>query len=79
MIFFITEMQDIHMGSLQQTGLIQDVVGSSSLHSAENEYAALDELVRGVLLTGMDQVLKHRNFEFRKGRFTKSGSSMVTE
>lgn len=59
--------------------MIVDVQEASDLNCQENQFAVLDELVRGILLAGMDQILKHRNFEIRKGRLSKSGTSMVTE
>ena len=60
--------------------MIADVSESAHLQAKENSYANLDELVRGILLAGIDQLLQHRNFEIRKGRIMKSPKgSLVTE
>ncbi|XP_023247465.1 putative ATP-dependent RNA helicase DHX30 [Copidosoma floridanum] len=73
------QIREINLEHLYESNMISNVKEVTDLNSKENEFSFLDELVRGVLLAGMDQVLKHRNFEFRKGRLTKSGSSLVTE
>ncbi|OXU25496.1 hypothetical protein TSAR_011903 [Trichomalopsis sarcophagae] len=73
------KVRDINLEHLRESGMIANVQEASDLNCEENQFAILDELVRGILLSGMDQILKHRNFEIRKGRFTKSGTSMVTE
>ena len=78
-IYIVPESRDINMDNLRDTGLIENLQQASELSSRENRYSVVDELVRGVLLAGMDNLLKHRNFEIRKGRLTQKGSSLVME
>ncbi|KAJ8688617.1 hypothetical protein QAD02_024412 [Eretmocerus hayati] len=73
------KVREMHLEQLMHTNLIPDVVSPQDVNSEQNRYSILDELVRGILLSGMDQILKYRSFEVKKGRFSKSGSSMVTE
>lgn len=42
-----------------------------NLDSRMNKYATNDELVRGVLLAGLDRVLQRKDGEFKNGRFKK--------
>ncbi|XP_034947158.1 ATP-dependent RNA helicase DHX30-like [Chelonus insularis] len=47
------------------------------MDASVNEYSQLDELVKGVLLSGLNNVLYRRNFDFRKGILKKGTSVFV--
>lgn len=68
------------MEHLRESGLVENIEKLRDLECMENKFSAMDELVRGVLLAGMDQILFHRFFEVRKGRVKRSDKgSMITE
>ena len=49
------------------------------LSSPYNEYASLDELVRGVLLSGLDQLLHRRDFDIKKGKVKRGTTVFAME
>lgn len=78
--FNFAEVRELNLEHLRETGLVENIDRLRDLESAENKFSTMDELVRGVLLAGMDQILFHRFFEVRKGRVKRSDKgSMITE
>ncbi|KAL7291092.1 hypothetical protein TKK_0015221 [Trichogramma kaykai] len=78
-VIVLHKTRSMNIDNLRDAGLVDNVYRATDLNSRENDFATLDELVRGVLLAGMDHILKHRNFDVKKGRLSRSGTSLVTE
>ncbi|KAK0090899.1 hypothetical protein PV325_000065 [Microctonus aethiopoides] len=78
-VFTLSKVRDINAEHLCQAKMLPTIDTLDDMSAKENEYAELDELCRGVLLAGLDQVLYHRNFDIRKGLLKKNVHSFIME
>lgn len=49
------------------------------LNSSINKFSNQDELVRGVLLAGLDRILRKKDGEFKNGRLKKVKNVMTMQ
>lgn len=78
-VFTLSKVRDINAEHLCHAKMMPALDTLDDMSAKENEYAELDELCRGVLLAGLDQVLYQRNFDIRKGLLKKNVHSFIME
>ncbi|KAH0554070.1 ATP-dependent RNA helicase DHX30-like [Cotesia glomerata] len=78
-MYTLSRVRDLNAEHLAQAQMISDSVEYDNMKKSENEFAELDELVRGILLAGLDQVLYHRDFDIRKGQVKKGACTFIME
>ncbi|XP_008559480.1 ATP-dependent RNA helicase DHX30 [Microplitis demolitor] len=78
-MYTLSRIRQLNADHLAQVHMLHSTENIDNLSVKENEYAELDELVRGVLLAGLDQILYHRDFDLRKGQVKKGVCTFVME
>ncbi|XP_063977853.1 ATP-dependent RNA helicase DHX30-like [Diachasmimorpha longicaudata] len=78
-MYTLNKVRDLYGEHLLHARLIDTPHDFQNLNAKTNEYAELDEMVRGVLLSGVDQIIYQRDFEIRNGQMKKGSSTFVTE
>ncbi|XP_015124522.1 ATP-dependent RNA helicase DHX30 [Diachasma alloeum] len=78
-MYTLNKVRDLYGEHLVHAKLIDAPKYFQDLGAKTNEYAEVDEMVKGVLLSGVDQVIYQRDFEIRNGQLKKGSSTFVTE
>ncbi|XP_043285060.1 ATP-dependent RNA helicase DHX30-like [Venturia canescens] len=78
-MFTLSKVRDLHADGLVQCRMLNSLEVYDDTGETVNEFADLDELVRAVLLAGLDQFLHHRDFDIRKQKIKKGTSSFTME
>ncbi|XP_011301122.1 putative ATP-dependent RNA helicase DHX30 [Fopius arisanus] len=78
-MYTLNKVRELYGEHLLHAKMIDCPKEYHNLNENANEYAELDEMVRGVLLSGVDQVIYQRDFEIRNGLLKKGSSTFVTE
>lgn len=69
MLYIVTELRTIHFGYLYN--------GLKNVLRISDDLSDSDELVKGVLLSGIGTILRHRSWDIVKGKF-KKGNILLT-
>lgn len=78
-MFTLSKVRGLNAEHMVYAQLLPDLESFDNMSMKENAFAELDELVRGVLLSGVDQVLHQRDFDMRKGQLKKGIQNFVLE
>lgn len=78
-MYTLSKVRELHAEHLVHTKMINDVNDLDNFNNKINSYSELDELVRGILLAGTDQLLLQRDFDIRKGILKKGTPTFTME
>lgn len=78
-MYTLSKVRDLYGEHLLHARMIDTPDNLHNFDAKSNEYAELDEMVRGVLLSGVDQVIHQRDFEIRNGQMKKGSPTFVAD
>ncbi|KAK0162976.1 hypothetical protein PV327_006700 [Microctonus hyperodae] len=78
-VFTLSKVRGIHAEHLYHSKMLPSLDDLDNMSAKENEYAELDELCRGVLLAGLDQLLYQRDFDIRKAQLKMGAHTFIME
>ncbi|XP_044020902.1 ATP-dependent RNA helicase DHX30-like [Aphidius gifuensis] len=78
-MFTLSKVRELNAENLIHTKMMNNINDLDNFESKINSYSELDELVRGVLLAGTDQLLLQRDFDIRKGVLKKGTPTFTME